>query len=648
MLPEISNEQLDVLNNLKDYNVVVDSVAGSGKTTCILHIAKHFEDKYICLLTYNAKLKIETREKAAALEIANMEINSYHSFCCSYYDRTANTDKPIVNLIKNKTPPLKKFKYDMIILDEAQDITPLFYELILKITTDNNNDQLKICILGDRNQSIYDFNGSDKRFIIYAADLFNVNKLEWKFCNLSTSYRITDSMAKFVNNCVLKSDRLKANKTSKHKPRYVICDCFKTATTLKEVKYYLKLGYKAQDIFILAPSLKSLNSPVRKLENAIKIKCPEINVYVPASDEEKLDSDILENKIVFSTFHQVKGLERKVVIVFGFDNSYFKFFKKNLNDQSCPNEIYVAITRALEHLSVFHHCGNEHFKFIDPKMLSTETKLVNQKKIKLTNTNNDNNLKTSVSDLCKHLSDDVIDNCLNFLTITQLSKPESLIEIESKIKQTHGFESVSEITGTVIPLYYEQLLRDGSENISIKDLMIKANVNCSERSGFIFKTLQIDNYDWLSKDILDRCMERIAKLKISKNAKFEEEYKIENKEELMNRKIIGYVDCLDANNIYEFKCTSKLNSDHLLQLGIYMYLYETHKGELVSSTDSPINTQTNYYLFNILSGELIKIESDYDKLKNMMKYLIENKYFNQDYVSDNVFIDNMFVIKNRY
>ena len=65
-LPNISDEQLSVIEGLsQNNNIIVDSVAGSGKTTCNLHIAKSFPLLNILLLTYNAKLKLETREKVS-------------------------------------------------------------------------------------------------------------------------------------------------------------------------------------------------------------------------------------------------------------------------------------------------------------------------------------------------------------------------------------------------------------------------------------------------------------------------------------------------------------------------------------------------------------------------------------------------------
>ena len=45
-----SSEQQQVLDNITQYNIIVDSVAGSGKTTTNLHIASVYKNKSILLL----------------------------------------------------------------------------------------------------------------------------------------------------------------------------------------------------------------------------------------------------------------------------------------------------------------------------------------------------------------------------------------------------------------------------------------------------------------------------------------------------------------------------------------------------------------------------------------------------------------------
>ena len=367
-LPNISLEQQNIIKLLEEQNnVIVESVAGSGKTTTNLYIAKSFPKLNILLLTYNAKLKVETRDRIDSLNITNIETHSYHSFCVKYYNNKAYTDTAILKILDNNNKIKKIIKYDIIILDEIQDISPLYYKLICKIFKDNKI-KAKICILGDRYQTIYDFKGADSRYIIYASILFNYNTYGWLNSNLSQSYRITFEMSEFINKCLLKEDRIISHKISNNKPQYIICDTFDNTinnSAFIQVKKYLSSGYKPTDIFILAPSLKSEICPVRKLENLIKMKLIDIPVYVPSSDDEKIDSDILKNKLVFSTFHQAKGLERKIVIVYNFDESYFKFFKKDSNPLVCPNEYYVATTRASEHLILIHHYNNDYFEFIN-------------------------------------------------------------------------------------------------------------------------------------------------------------------------------------------------------------------------------------------------------------------------------------------
>ena len=79
---------------------------------------------------------------------------------------------------------------------------------------------------------------------------------------------------------------------------------------------------------------------------------------------------MIKNKIVISTFNSVKGLERKVIILFNMDNSYYKFFGKNILEENrniCPNIFYVALTRGLERLSIINHIKIKIIEFLNKK-----------------------------------------------------------------------------------------------------------------------------------------------------------------------------------------------------------------------------------------------------------------------------------------
>lgn len=685
-LPTASEAQLAVSKAINHGNVVVDSVAGSGKTTTVLHVARAYPSKNILLLTYNKKLKMETRDRVNRLDITNMEVHSYHSFCVKYYDHKAFTDYELQDIIKNNLPVLKQFSYDIVILDEAQDMSPLYFEVVCKMiknSNDYNEENLvptstevlpKICVLGDRYQSIFDFNKADNRFIILAEDIFTFNKHEWSYISLDTSFRLTNEMVNFINQCVFKNNRLKAVKGG-NKVRYIICNTyenkkFKNFRPYSEIEYYLKKGYKYEDIFVIAPSVRSMLSPVRQLSN--KLVENQIPVYVPNTDEEKLDEDILKNKLVFSTYHQVKGLERKVVLVYGMDDSYFKYYKKHANPAVCPNEIYVALTRAKEHLTIFHSNNADYIDFLDVSKLSNTVDLIKDTELYKAKTSYSRNTQVAVTDLTRHLPVNVVSTAYDFIDIVDYNpkkkvKKTDIINIPVKTKQGKLSENVSEITGTSIPMFYEyeltgkidsydQMINDGYilkhtdddlddymfddeeyeeeesdidltnlDNLTPSKLLIIGNNWCAYKSGYTHKLKQIINYDWLDETKLKLCINRI-KAHVKGTCQFEHKLNVKKRKELCDKELIGYVDCVekvdDNINIWEFKTVKKIERDHFIQLAIYAYMMETIKRQIFNKKMEDLNATgiipiiddqvTIYIDDDIVNGVITKVHEDGD------------------------------------
>lgn len=58
-----------------------------------------------------------------------------------------------------------------------------------------------------------------------------------------------------------------------------------------------------------------------------------------------------------------------------------------------------------------------------------------------------------------------------------------------------------------------------------------------------------------------------------------------------NVNVNGYIDYIDDNRIYEFKCTKGIDSPHYLQLLIYAWMC------------IPENITRNYYIFNPVTNE---------------------------------------------
>ena len=149
----LSDEQHYFVNKvLEGKNVLVDACIGSGKTTAIQCACDALpQTKNILYLTYNKLLKCDARSKILN---KNVLVTNYHGFAWTMLKNqnisvSANTAVLKFNQIK---PPIPK--YDVMIIDEYQDIETDLAELILYIR--RMNPDMQIVAVGDMHQKIYD------------------------------------------------------------------------------------------------------------------------------------------------------------------------------------------------------------------------------------------------------------------------------------------------------------------------------------------------------------------------------------------------------------------------------------------------------------------------------------------------------------
>jgi hypothetical protein len=689
-LPKASVEQqtvVDCINN--NNNCIVDSVAGSGKTTTIFHIASSLTDLKILLLTYNAKLKLETRNKIESLQLNNLEAHNYHSFGVKYYSTKCNNDHGLINVVNDDIKSNKQYFYDLVILDESQDMTPLYYQFITKIMNDMHNTKVLICVFGDKFQSIYDFNKADNRFIIFADNLFPWLKYKWMKEKLSISFRMTIQIAEFINKCALHENRIKALKSGT-RAKYIICNTFSPYALYQELEYYINM-YGCEHIFVLAPSVRSDKSPIRTLANFASKK--KINIYVPNNDDEKIDEDIIKNKVVFSTFHQVKGLERKVVLIFGFDNSYFVYYKKNAKTNICPNEIYVALTRPIECLVLFHHYTNDYLEFLNINEIKKTTIFIEKNHLSVKKQTGTKSNTVHINELTRYIPSIVLNKCMELLKYNIVTtKSKNYINIPVKTTQKGTFEIVSELTSVAVPAYYQyvktnkitifdRLIVDGTQlvlNIKTpKDILELSNKYCSKESGYTYKLNQITDYSWLSQKNLNACIVRLEK-HISIEAKYE--VPVLYLDEKYKKLLHGNINCSDKRINWMFKCVEKLTSEQLIQFAIYAYINEltndnkTYKlliaqknkllsqkakhlkgneleklgTKLINLNDKLNRFNKKYRIMNILTHEIRELDIRLSDIKQLIILLLDAKYGNNsDNYTDEVFIKTM-LEKSKY
>jgi hypothetical protein len=691
---KLSDEQIKIINS--NSNIKVDAVAGSGKTTTILHMGMANPTKKIFQITYNNLLKREVRKKAKRLCVENMEIHTYHSLSVKYYDPLSYTDEEIKKVLstnKQINPNIESKPFDILFIDETQDMILDYYRLIKKFISDTNSKP-QIIILGDKYQGIYDFKGANVKFLTLADKIWNVG---FKNFNLSTSYRLTNQIAWFVNNVMLGHDRIKTVKNGMAVD-YYISNPFKI---YKKIGKYLLDLIKANtiqpsDIFILIPSLKTLESPYKKLENYLVkhgIKC-----ITPISDDTKLDDKTISNKVVFTTYHQAKGRERKIVILYNFDNTYMEYYtRESIKDRKiCPNILYVGATRASEKLILIQDVNSKPLSFLNLTKLKQNIFLnIIQTDLKNPNLNpnpnpnlilNRENLpktnldikKINVTDMVKFISPntleiimDLVDNNL----FTQINPPnQKLTPIQNKIEiENNGlvlWEDVSDLNGLVIPAILETKINNTTSTIenyvrsqfkqpnifneyskysgkinipclTIKDFLKVGNIYNSLQNKLHAKLAQIKKYNWLNDKVINECHKYM--IMINSNTLFEITIKseltptldwFEYEHEIYGTiQLRGRLDAISSDSVWEFKCVDYLSIEHKLQLIVYYWMW-------IKANMSISYGSKKFYLMNIKSGQYLQLNTDkFFIIEQVVEILFDEKYLKKKELNDFEFIN---------
>lgn len=377
-LPDANSEQKLIIESIGRGNVHVDAVAGSGKTTLSLKIAERYSSKKILLLTFNARLKTETRQRASAVGLTNIEAHSFHAFGLKYYRDPCRGDEDMLAILDHNLKPRRKTGFDVVIIDEAQDLKELFYRFVLKIFNDFADAELThLCVLGDVLQMVYEVFGADARFLQHTSACFPLNAAQWVSRPLHTTYRLTRSMVHFINKVVLGQERLLCTKTHDEKVELYETSWSRDAEMTQDLTALwhglIRKGYTDGEIMILAPSVKSTNAR-SSINKFVHYLCDRGHkLYVDRSrDDYCASEEEVANKILFTNFVKAKGLERKLVIVLCFDASYFEYYAKDSSPQTVTNAMYVALTRAKEKLVLVKDRRAEHLPFLNLAVMHSQ------------------------------------------------------------------------------------------------------------------------------------------------------------------------------------------------------------------------------------------------------------------------------------
>ena len=691
MLTPSEEQQFVIDNIILGKNVVVDACAGSGKSTTILSCANQFQTKTFLQMTFNKELRKEVRESTEKYKINNIIIHTFHSLAVTYYYKQAFDDMGLRKLLRdNMSPKIDIPKIDILVLDECQDMSVLYFQFMAKLMMDLKTP-FQLLILGDKRQGIYEFKGAHIGFLTNASQFWEnhpfLNNKEFINCSLQMSYRITDPMADFVNQTLLGENRLLACKPGipvkyyrRNKTRIV-------SIVLAKIQELLREGNNYGDIFILAASMHHM-STISLIEN--ELVQANIPCYIPMKEnQEQLDSRIIDKKIVFSSFHSVKGRQRKHVIIIGFDSSYMEIYSRDSLKDSCPNTLYVASTRATHSLCIFETENNfssdsyrplpflkmshldmqssEFIDFIGNPMIIAPISEKEDKKIY-------NTKKCTPTDLIAFVPDcelDIICPILDRIFILEKEADANCIDIPSVIETKHGFfEEVSNLNGIAIPImFYDYLRPEKSTNtlqriinqdiqnfkpdthLFLRNAVKNMPETCDNPSDYLYlanissaidtklyskmKQIDMDEYEWLDPYKLQLCFERLDYI-VGEECRmgkwFPEKMIIHGSCDEDHLEIDR---CLTpffpmSEFIYRFTARIDLETEQSIwELKCTSSITIEHKMQTVIYAwlyQMVYKKKKIVRLFNIKTGELWKIDAEMEDLTTILVSLIRGKY----------------------
>lgn len=299
---KLSNEQqLFIEKALKGENILVDACIGSGKTTAIQQLCSKFPStKKILYLTYNKLLKLDAKSK---IKNKNVTVTNYHGFAYMILKRNG-ISVGVADLIQRfiqEKPSVDK--YDILVIDEYQDIEQELAELLQRVKECNPN--MQIIAVGDMEQKIYDKTTLNVELFI---NDFLEKHLRLKF---TQCFRLSNELASRLGR-VWKKEIKGVN------------DYCKVEKMTKEEAVAFLAGQNPEDILCLGARTGEMADTLNTLEETYPDKFNKKTVYATISDHDSMGKTEPNNdSAIFTTYDSSKGLERKICMIFDFTESYW-------------------------------------------------------------------------------------------------------------------------------------------------------------------------------------------------------------------------------------------------------------------------------------------------------------------------------------
>ena len=216
---QLSQRQLEIISDKDSRYIVVAAGPGSGKTRVLVHklasllMLEDVKHEQLLMLTFSRAAATEFKQRLMEL-IGNaahfVEIKTFHSYCFDLLGRIGNLDdaRNVVAdaaemIIRGEVEPNKIGK-TVLVIDEAQDMSINEYSFIKALIT--NNEEMRVIAVGDDDQNIFEFRGSDSKYMFKL-----LNEEGSRLFEMTENFRSSQNVVNYANSFIKNIDNRMKN-----------------------------------------------------------------------------------------------------------------------------------------------------------------------------------------------------------------------------------------------------------------------------------------------------------------------------------------------------------------------------------------------------------------------------------------------------
>lgn len=336
----LTNQQAKLIDALKNNDhILVNGMAGSGKTILAEEYAKKEAEKgnKVLFIAYNKNLVRNVKQHFAGYE--NVDVFNIHALfdtivpyskdkydeLKSDYYNTYWPDKCIDTISDMSEDEIKKIKYDVLVIDEAQDILTADYIIAIDFFVKDGLDKGRWAMFYDAKQNIYNKKMDEGLSLVKAYGTV--------VYDLTINCRNTETIAAY--NSKVTETEMPTMYNDMEGDEIEILGYDTLNEMRKQIKQLIKIwnaeNVDKSDVVFLSPAVPSKSDLCAAMGSNFEINILNDD-YIPK-----------KNIPIYSTIHGFKGLDSHIIVLIDADKLYPAQYK---------NLLYTAISRAKSKLYI--------------------------------------------------------------------------------------------------------------------------------------------------------------------------------------------------------------------------------------------------------------------------------------------------------